>query len=120
MEVNIIKYHFRITLFEYGIDMIERLQCGEDGGSGAGTGCRVIPCDNNRRDLSDTKTFELSETKTDGAVGGVRAVKEISRVDHVIGICLEYRIDYLGKGIVKICFALVDTGFIEYLKIVKS
>jgi hypothetical protein len=79
----------------------------------------VIPRDDDRRDLSDTKTFELSETKADSTVGGVRAVEEIARMDDIIGFGFEYRIDHLRKGVVKIGFALVDTCFIDDLKIVK-
>ena len=80
----------------------------------------MVPRNNDRRDLSDAETFELGQTKTDGAVGGVRAVEEIPRVDDVIRFNYQYRINYLGKGIVKIGFTLIDTEIIDNLKIVKS
>lgn len=79
----------------------------------------MVSRDDDRRNLSDTEPFELSQTKADGAVGGVRAVEEIPRVDDVIGIGFEYRIDHLSKSIVKIAFTLIDTYFIDDLKIVK-
>ncbi len=78
----------------------------------------MVPRDDDRRDLGDAEPFELAEAKADGTVGRVRAVEEITRVDDVIGSGFQYRIDHLGKGVVKIGFALIDTGFINDLKIV--
>ena len=120
MEVNSVKYHFLIPLFKYGIDMIEGAQCGKDWGSETGARGRVVSCDNDRLDLSNAKTFELAEAKTDGTVGGVRAMEEVACVDDIIGFNLDYVINYLGKGIVKIGFTLIDTKIIDNLKIVKS
>lgn len=79
----------------------------------------MVPCNNDCRDLSDAETFELGHTKADSAVGGMRAVEEITRMDDIIGFGVEYRIDHLCKGIVKIGFSLIDTVFIDDLKIVK-
>lgn len=79
----------------------------------------MVSRDDDRLYLGDTETFELGQTKADGTVRGVRAVEEVARMDDIIGFSLDNSIDYLGKGIVKIGFALVDTGFIDDLKIVK-
>ena len=45
---------------------------------------------------------------------------EVACMDNIIGFSLDYCINYLGKCIVKICFALIDTGLIDDLKIVKT
>lgn len=119
VKVNIIKYYFLIRFFEHGKNMIERPQCREDRGSGTGAGGGVVSRDDDRRDLRDTEPFELAEAKADGAVGRVGSVEEVARVDDVIGSGFQYRVDDLGKGVVEIGFALIDSLNIQYLKIVK-